>query len=128
MSVLSVRKLTEDATVPVFDEEQQYILYAAEDMELIKNQPSAIKTGISVAFPKNYCAFIVGNGTCKCIGGLIDSDFRGEISVITINPTNISIKKGAAIARMAVIEIGHPEIYNDDKMDDESNAINVFEN
>lgn len=118
MSVLCVKKVHENAIIPKYDSRNQYTLYALEDTVIPPNTPYLIKTGIATAFPSSHCALIVGNGKCKTIAGLVDSDYRGEVSVITINPTEVTVKQGEAVARMIVIEIELPEIEVEDSLEE----------
>lgn len=110
MSVLSVQKSCETAIVPTFDCTDHYTLYAMEDTSLYPNRPALIKTGIKLAFPKEYCALIVGNGRVSTLGGLIDSDYRGDVNVIAISTNETFIKKGEPVAKMFVLEIALPDI------------------
>jgi len=110
MSVLRVAKESENAIIPTFDSNGHYTLYALEDSLLMGNVSFPIRTGIKMAIPNNYCAMIVSNGTIKCLGGLIDSDYRGELKVIAIGPTDRTIKRGESIAKMFVLEIESPEL------------------
>lgn len=131
--VLRVKKISEDATIPVYDKSKQYVFFSEKDMFIPANTLAAIPTGISTAFPNNYCLLLVDLvDNIKVLGGLIDSDYRGAIAVITINPVDVTIKKGDPIGRGTVIEIALPEIVCDDYLSesdsDEESVVNNNEN
>lgn len=110
MPVLSVLRSHETAIVPTFKCESHYTLYTIEDTHIHPNRPVLIKTGIKLAFPKSYCALIVGNGRITTLGGLIDSDYRGDVNVIATSTSEVHITRGEAIASMFVLEIALPDI------------------
>lgn len=100
----------EEAIIPTFDTTNHYTLYSIEDVTLAPDTPYGIKTGIRVAFPKTHCAIILSNGYVKTLGGLLDSDYRGDVCVIAVSPTGLEVKKGDAIAKLMVIEISTSNI------------------
>lgn len=110
MPVLSVQKVCDSAIVPTFEFKDHYTLYAMEDTHLDPNDPALIRIGVKLSFPRDHCAFIVGNGCVKVLAGLIDSDYRGAICVIAISTSEMLIKKGEAVAKMFVLEIALPDI------------------
>lgn len=108
MSVLCVKKLKEEAILPTFDEKLQYVLYAPYDITITPNKPSVIPLGFQMSFPKNYAALLVDCGRAETLGGLIDSDYRGEIGIITSSDIEVKFTRGQAIGRVILIEIAHP--------------------
>lgn len=122
MAVLQLLKICEDAKIPTFDLKTHYTFYALEDTVIRSNKAFPVRTGIKMAIPNNFCALIVSNGKYSIGGGLIDSDYRGELMTIIHSATDIKISKGEAIAKMFVLEIGTPEIrYCDDVIIGECN-------
>ncbi|MEY3008719.1 MAG: hypothetical protein RL464_384 [Actinomycetota bacterium] len=88
-------------------------LYSRIDKELKPGERALIPTGISIALPAGYAAFIhprSGRAAKEGLSmvnapGTIDAGYRGEIQVILINldPTNtIQIKRGERIAQLIV--------------------------
>lgn len=114
MAVLSVQKTSEDVKVPSYDKVNQYTLFASEDKHVLPNKVTPIPVGVRVAFPKNYCALIVEGFNFYAVGGLVDSDFRGEISALVHSPVEVFVKKGDPVAKMVMIEIALPEIVTED--------------
>ncbi|KAL6120550.1 hypothetical protein NUSPORA_02703 [Nucleospora cyclopteri] len=103
-----IQRVHENAKIPDFTN-NGYNIYAVEETEVKENTPIAIPTGLKMSFEKNYCAFI-SKYSLKTLGGLIDSDYRGEVKVIVISKTPRIVKKGEIIAKMHMLEIVCPEI------------------
>ncbi len=118
--MLKVVLLTKNAKLPTkatagsagFD------LYSAEEKDIPKNGRAIIKTDLSIQIPSNTYARIaarsglsIRNGL-QIGGGICDSDFRGNISVIIFNHsnTNFSVEKGDRIAQMVIEKISQPQI------------------
>jgi dUTP pyrophosphatase len=114
MSVLSVQKIHENSKVPIYDKINQYTLFSSEDMFIPQNKIVAVPIGIRLAFPRNYCAFIVDGYNFHSVGGLVDSDYRGEIKAVIYSPIDAHVKKGDPIARMILIEIALPTFKTED--------------
>lgn len=118
LSVLSVQKISENAKVPEYDSINQYTLFSTEDVHLPANKVVPVPIGLRLSFPKNYCGFIVDGFGLNAIGGLIDSDYRGEIKAMVYNQHEVLIKKGDPVARLIIIEVGLPEITTDDYLNE----------
>ena len=79
-----------------------------------------INTGICISVPKNSYGSIRDKSSLASIGlltlgGVIDSDYTGEIIVImTCLKESIKIKKGQKIAQLIVSNIAYPEIKKDE--------------
>lgn len=109
MSILKVKKLNNDAIIPNFTAANHYNMYSSEDVLLKAGAVVAVKTGISLSFTNTHCA----RPDIKLLGGLIDSDYRGEVKMIVIpnNSNNdIFIKRGELVGKIFLAEIATPEI------------------
>lgn len=113
MSLLEVQRITEDAKVPQYTKENQYVLFSSEDKLIPANKTVFVSVGLRVAFPNTHCALIV-DYNLPLSAGLVDSDYRGEIRTLVFSPTDVTIKKGDPIARMLMIEVALPEIIAED--------------
>lgn len=86
-----------------------------EDIVILPMERKLIPTGISIALPQGYEAQIRPrsglawkNGiTVLNTPGTIDSDYRGEISVILINLSaeKFTVTRGMRIAQMVIAEV-----------------------
>lgn len=88
-------------------------LYAAHDVTLAPGQRSLVATGIAIALPDGFAAFIhprSGLAHRSGVGmvnapGTIDAGYRGELKVNLINhdPTSdVVLKRGDRIAQLVV--------------------------
>lgn len=71
-------------------------LLSIEDVLLLPGIPTKIRTGVSIEIPTGYVGLIwdkssIGSLGIKTLGGVIDSDYRGEVIVTLINLTNTEI-------------------------------------
>ena len=101
---------------------------AVEESRVIRSgEWQLIPTGISVSLPQGFEAQIrprsglaLRHGiTCLNSPGTIDSDYRGEISIILINlgKEPFVIERGMRIAQMVVAEVVQAELCFDDCLD-----------
>lgn len=88
-------------------------LAAAEDVELGPGERALVRTGIAIALPAGYAAFVhPRSGLAVRYGvtvvnapGTIDAGYRGEIKVILLNtdPARaVSFRRGDRIAQLVV--------------------------
>ena len=91
-------------------------LYSSVDVDIEVSSINNINAGICICLPENSYgsvrdkSFLASKGLLT-LGGVIDSDYTGEIIVIMtslIEP--IKIKKGRKIAQLIVSNIMYPEI------------------
>ena len=91
-------------------------LYSSVDVNIEVGSINKINTGICISLPKNTYGSIRDKSSLAAkgvltLGGVIDSDYTGDIIVIMtslIKP--IKIKKGQKIAQLIVSNIMYPEI------------------
>ena len=91
-------------------------LYSNIDVDIDTNSIKKVNTGIRVSLPENTSgsirdkSFLAAKGVLT-LGGVIDSDYTGEIIVImTSLMKSMKIKKGQKIAQLIVSNIMYPEI------------------
>ena len=105
---IKVKKLHPDAKIPTSGTEQAagFDMYSIEDYELQPHETYPIKTGIAVEVPVGKVLHIwdrsgMGMKGLSIHGGVIDSDYRGEIKAIlqNHNTKSIQIKKGDRICQ-----------------------------
>ena len=84
-----------------------------------------VRTGVSLSIPRGYYGRIAprsslaANHGIYVMGGVIDSDYRGEISVILgkHSSTGYEIKNGDRIAQLIIERCYHPSLSIVDKLD-----------
>jgi len=93
-------------------------LVAAEDVELAPGERALVRTGIAIALPAGYAAFVHPRSglaakhgiTLVNAPGTIDAGYRGEIKVIMLNtdPARpVSLRRGDRIAQLVVQRVEH---------------------
>lgn len=95
-------------------------LYSRIDIQLKPGERALVPTGLSIALPSGYAAFIhprSGRAAKEGLSmvnapGTIDAGYRGEIQVILINLDRdrpIEIKRGERIAQLIIQEVSAAE-------------------
>ena len=110
--------MNDDAIIPMraSKESAGLDLYSSIDIDIEVGSIKKINTGNCVSVPKNSYGSIRDNSSLASkglltLGGVIDSDYTGEIIVIMTSLTDtIKIKKGRKIAQLVVCNIAYPEI------------------
>lgn len=102
-------------------------IYATESTILTPFQPVLINTGVKMAFPLGYVALIWDKSSLAslgihALGGVIDSNYRGEIKVVLINLTNkkINIQKRQKIAQILLQKVEKMEMIEVEKLNSSS--------
>lgn len=108
-------KVGENGTIPSKGSEQAagFDLYASHDFILPVQNSRLIGTEVQMAIPQGYYGQIFGRSGLAAkhgimtLGGVIDSDYRGEVKVMLYNSSDedLAFRKGERIAQMVVIPI-----------------------
>lgn len=88
-------------------------LFAAKDVKLAPGERATVPTGIAIALPDGFAAFIhPRSGLAAKLGvtlvnapGTVDAGFRGEIRVTLLNTDlrdTVRLKRGDRIAQMVI--------------------------
>jgi dUTP pyrophosphatase len=88
-------------------------LVCAEDIDLAPGQRAVVGTGIAIALPAGYAAFVHPRSglaarhgvTLVNAPGTVDAGYRGEIKVVLLNTdpvTPVSFRRGDRIAQLVV--------------------------
>ena len=96
-------------------------LVTAVDLELAPGERAVLPTGIAVALPEGYAAFVhPRSGLAARFGvslvnapGTIDAGYRGEIKVIVVNldpASDVDIRRGDKIAQLVVQRVEQVEL------------------
>ncbi|HET7016949.1 MAG TPA: dUTP diphosphatase [Streptosporangiaceae bacterium] len=94
-------------------------LYTAEDFELAPGQRMVVRTGVAIALPDGYAAFVhPRSGLAAAHGvtlvntpGTVDAGYRGEIKVIMFNTdssTPVRFRRGDRIAQLVIQRVERP--------------------
>ena len=117
---LKVKKLHKDAKLPTHGHpgDAGIDFYAIEDVVFLPGKQERVHTGVAVEIPKGYVGLIWDksgvsfNMGLKIMGGVIDSDFRGELVMNFFNTKNekVILEKGQKIAQMLIQKFEHCDI------------------
>jgi dUTP pyrophosphatase len=102
-------------------------LYSRIDAQISPGERKLIPTGISIALPPGFAAFVhprSGRAIKEGLGmvnapGTVDAAYRGELKVILINhdpEATISIKRGERIAQLIIQRVEHAEFVELDEL------------
>jgi dUTP pyrophosphatase len=94
-------------------------LYAAADVELGPGQRALVGTGVAIALPDGYAAFVHPRSglaaqhgvTIVNAPGTIDAGYRGEIKVILLNTDAehaVRLRRGDRIAQLVIQRVEMP--------------------
>jgi len=108
---IQVKKVNPDAKLPskAHDTDAGFDLYAEKYSSISAGETRLIGTGIAMAIPRGYVGLIwdrssMGVKGLHRFGGVIDSDYRGEIKVCIHNASQESytIGEGDKIAQLII--------------------------
>jgi dUTP pyrophosphatase len=118
---LPIRRLRDDAVMPAraYAGDAGLDLAACERHELAPGERALVGTGLAVAVPEGYAAFVQPRSglaarhglTIVNTPGLVDSGYRGEIRVALLNTDRreaFVVEPGMRIAQLVVVPI--PEL------------------
>jgi dUTP pyrophosphatase len=94
-------------------------LYTAQDFELAPQQRLVVGTGVAIALPDGYAAFVHPRSglaarhgvTLVNTPGTVDAGYRGEIKVIMFNTdssTPVRFRRGDRIAQLVIQRVERP--------------------
>jgi dUTP pyrophosphatase len=94
-------------------------LFAALDVELAPGQRAVVPTGIAIALPDGYAAFVHPRSglaarhgvTLVNAPGTVDAGYRGEIKVTLLNTDTeqpVRLQRGDRIAQLVVQRVAYP--------------------
>ena len=112
---IKIKKLKGNAVLPKMMRQGDAALdlYAVEDVKIKVDQRVVVATGIAMEIPKGYVGNVRDRGGLArnhglhTLGGVVDSNYRGDILVVMINLSkeDYQIKEGDRIAQMMIHKI-----------------------
>lgn len=111
---MKIKRLRKDAIIPTYahSDDAGMDLYAVESVELWRNEPQLIPTGISVEIPEGYFGLMrLRSGLSSKYGvvlassGVVDSGYRGEwlVGTMLMGQEWLNIQKGERIAQVVIL-------------------------
>ena len=127
---LSVRNLNAEGYFPGFayPGDAAFDLPTAVDVQLAPGERRKVPTGLALAIPKGHAGLVLPrSGLADRLGvgvvnspGLIDSGYRGEISVILVNLSGDTVRfdRGDRIAQLMVVATPPVRLVEVDRLDE----------
>ncbi|MEV7006226.1 dUTP diphosphatase [Streptosporangium sp. NPDC051022] len=102
-------------------------LYAVEDVELLPGERVMVGTGVAIALPDGYAAFVHPRSglaarhgvTLVNAPGTVDAGYRGEIRVTLLNTDTkdaVRLRRGDRIAQLVIQRVEKAVFYEVDRL------------
>ena len=112
-------------------------LFAAVDVELAPGQRAVVPTGVAVALPDGYAAFVhPRSGLASRHGvtivnapGTVDAGYRGEIRVTLLNTDadhRVTFRRGDRIAQLVVQRVEFPVFHEVERLPGSARGVDGF--
>ncbi|TMR18347.1 dUTP diphosphatase [Nonomuraea turkmeniaca] len=112
-------------------------LYAAEGVELLPGERAVVGTGVAIALPDGYAAFVhprsglaVRHGvTMVNAPGTVDAGYRGEIKVTLINTDAkepFRLQRGDRVAQLVIQRVERAAFYEVERLPGSVRGANGF--
>ncbi|SDH34420.1 dUTP diphosphatase [Nonomuraea jiangxiensis] len=112
-------------------------LYAAEDVELLPGERAVVRTGVAIALPDGYAAFVHPRSglaarhgiTLVNAPGTVDAGYRGEIKVTLINTDAkepFRLQRGDRVAQLVVQRVERAAFYEVERLPGSMRGDNGF--
>jgi dUTP pyrophosphatase len=124
-----VRRLDPDLPLPAYAHpgDAGADLVAARDIELGPGERAMVPTGLAIALPAGYAAFVhPRSGLAHRFGvgivnapGTVDAGYRGEIQVLLVNhdPVDpVRLRRGDRIAQLVVQRVEHARFHEVERL------------
>lgn len=139
MIELKIKLLDAGLTMPRYqhDGDAGLDLPSRVDLVIEPGERAMVPTGIAVAIPDGYAGFVLPrSGLASRHGialvnspGLVDSGYRGEISIVMINTDKrqaFQVKRGDRIAQLVIQKVEDVSIIGVDELDETSRGAGGF--
>ena len=139
MIELQITRLHEDASLPerAYDGDAGLDLAALEGTVLGPGERATVRTGLAVAVPEGYAAFVQPRSglaarhgiTIVNTPGLIDSGYRGEVRVVLLNTDageSFTVEPGMRIAQLVVLKVAELRLREVDELPASERGVRGF--
>lgn len=125
---IKAKKLHPDAQLPqtMRDGDAAMDFYSYKDYEIEPGERVVVETGVAIAIPEGYWGNVRDRGGLPAkhgihtMGGVFDSNYRGEVQIIMINlgQETYKIVKGHRICQMIIEKHEQVELEEVEELDD----------
>lgn len=120
MDAIQIQKLSPDAKLPTYAHatDAGMDLYAAAETAIAPGTRALVGTGIAMAIPAGYVGLVwdksglAAKAGLTTFAGVIDAEYRGEISVVVYNSGDEvhTFRAGEKVAQLLVQPVMHPKL------------------
>ncbi|SDH32085.1 dUTP pyrophosphatase [Sinosporangium album] len=124
-----IRRLDPDLPMPTYAHpgDAGADLYAVEDVELLPGERVIVGTGIAIALPDGFAAFVHPRSglaakhgvTLVNAPGTVDAGYRGEIRVTLLNTDTkeaVRLRRGDRVAQLVIQRVERAAFYEVDRL------------
>ena len=124
-----IRRLDPDLPLPAYAHpgDAGADLYAVQDVELLPGERAQVGTGVAIALPDGYAAFVhPRSGLATKLGvtlvnapGTVDAGYRGEIKVTLLNTDTkdaVRLRRGDRIAQLVIQRVERAAFHEVDRL------------
>ena len=125
---LRIQKIHQDAKLPAFAHatDAGLDLCTLEEVTIVPGERRTIRTGLALAIPEGYVGLLWDKGGIshkrglKSFGGVIDTEYRGELFVglANIGTESQTFNQGDKIIQILIQKVEHPTIVEVDSLDE----------
>lgn len=112
-------------------------LHTAEDVELLPGERAVVGTGLAIALPDGYAAFVhPRSGLAAKYGvtlvnapGTVDAGYRGEIRVTLLNTDTkdtVRLRRGDRIAQLVIQKVERAAFFEVDRLSGSARGADGF--
>lgn len=112
-------------------------LHAAEDVELPPGERVVVGTGVAIALPDGYAAFVHPRSglatrhgvTLVNAPGTVDAGYRGEIKVTLLNTDSkdaVRLRRGDRVAQLVIQRVERAVFYEVDRLPGSTRGVGGF--
>lgn len=132
---LKIKKVRDDARTPTraHHDDAGIDMYACGDHTVLPRTTVMIPAGVAVEIEEGYVGLIwdkssIGSKSIKTLGGVIDAGYRGEISLMVHNMSDVSytFEHGHKVAQLIIQKVEFPEIIEVSELSDSKRGIGGF--
>lgn len=133
---IKFKKLNENAVAPNYAHsfDAGMDLFSLENISISVGERVQISTGIAMEIPEGYVGLIwdksglAQKSGLKTLGGVVDSQYRGEIKIgiINLSGENFQFEKGQKVAQMLIQKVEQVELIETENLSDTSRGEDGF--
>jgi dUTP pyrophosphatase len=133
---LRIQKIHPDAKLPAFAHttDAGLDLCTLEEVTILPGERRTIRTGLALAIPEGYVGLLWDKGGIshkrglKSFGGVIDTEYRGELFVglANIGTESQTFNAGDKIVQILIQKVEHPTIVEVESLDETVRGSGAF--